>query len=770
MGFVQWIQQQAVAYTVYSLALLAIAVLVGVTVTKLFIVGTKSDKLDYLKNYKKGIFTLIYFISIPLYFFGNLYAAKEIQDGTDVLSCFLSSVKSSFDLVKLDFGMKSVSDSMRADTFYYVTMIICYVITVFNVLLFSASLLWQRLKNFCKKISAYYSKNIYIVVGGNENNKLLLNSLKKSGNKKARGLMLAKPDAEMRDKLYLNGLCYSSFDCVNGGSEDFTKKIKSLLGFRYKHKLYMKKNVTIIINTENDERNLLYIKALGKLLQTEVRAVSGKQLIEVPVIAKEALVMVYVFCKVENQSAFTEIVDKSQGHIGLLNRYEQIAFDFVREYPLTRFMTGEQIDYSNGLIQEDADINVCLVGFGPTNRQIFLKTVSDSQFFAKINGKLVHKKVHYYVYDKQEADNDKNLNQAYFRYGLEFYKEYKAYEKEMLEKDVKGQGDGWNYLPLPDYPADDWYNPEFNPEMVKNNAHFKEHFYKTDINSPEFYEQLKKNIGNNNSYTYIIIAFGEDLENIDLAKKISARLKMWKKSQNTHIFVKVRSSALIDNDKDKDNDKDNDKDKGADGIIKFGATEFVYDLNNIVDNPIRKLAYLKSFTYTRKGEDGIEERRQEAVKKWMESGVEQQNSNFYCCLNLRTKLNLLGYDYEKGDDAKEAVLNEYYEKYFGKSNRDAVDATMFNDGSVRTLLAIQEHQRWNSNYICSGVIPSKKSEIVAGGGKDMKERLVHYNLTTFDGLEEFRKLTGKEVRHYDYRIMDYADLILKDAGYRIIKK
>lgn len=59
MGFVQWIQQLSVTHTVCILALIAMAILLAVTVFRLFVKGTKSDKLEYLRNYKKGQFTII---------------------------------------------------------------------------------------------------------------------------------------------------------------------------------------------------------------------------------------------------------------------------------------------------------------------------------------------------------------------------------------------------------------------------------------------------------------------------------------------------------------------------------------------------------------------------------------------------------------------------------------------------------------------------------------------------------------------------------------
>lgn len=799
MGFVQWIQKQAVAYVVYGVALAAMAALLITSVVKLFAVGIKNDRLDYLKNYKKGQFAIIYLIAIPLYFFGLMHVAA-VKSGTDVLSCFLNAIGSAFGLVKLDFGIDDIAEAMVADKFYYGTMICCFIVTVINVLLFSASLIWQRFKNFCKKLRASFAKTLYVVVGCNAHNITLLSSLKSANDKNSRGVMLAKPDAEMRDKLYLDGICYATFDCENNGEDEFYKKLKSLLGWKYRIGLCTKKNVVVVINTDNDERNLSYAKAFNRLLQNDSRVkekdsegkvVAGKKFVERSVIATSALLTCYTFGEVKNQSAFAEQVKKSKGHLTLLNRYEQIAFDFVDKYPLTRFMTDKHIDYDCGLVNDGVNVNVIFVGFGPTNRRIFLRTVSDAQFFTRVYGKIKHKKVNYFVYDKSDAYNDKNLNQTYFRYSREFYKEYLRYVEEMKKVGVKEGDKAWGYLPLPDYPANDWFNPELNNSIAENSQHFKEHFCITDINSYDFYDGLKNVVCKDDSYTYVIVAFGNDMENIDLAKKISARLAMWGKSDCAYTFVKVRSKTLADNV-----DSATEQNTTAPyGIRTFGSTNSVYDLNKIANNPIRKMAYLKSFKYMRgndKNSNATDDKadqkavaqklktaRDKAVEAWMQSEPEQKMGNFLCCLNLRTKLNLLGLDYVEADKVGNGYkdgLSVFFDLYYGKTAPEEADircdSTVFGDDSTRTLLAVQEHQRWNADYVCSGVIPPTKREIIGSsdGGKDLQNKLTHPNITTFAGLEEYYEITGKDMRKYDYRIMDYADKLLADVGFRIVIK
>ena len=105
-------------------------------------------------------------------------------------------------------------------------------------------------------------------------------------------------------------------------------------------------------------------------------------------------------------------------------------------------------------------------------------------------------------------------------------------------------------------------------------------------------------------------------------------------------------------------------------------------------------------------------------------------------------------------------------------------------------MAIQEHQRWNSFMISRGMIPAtihqiltetsinKKGEPEHTLGKNYALRR-HGNLTSFEGLEQFRKMTAKEtgkteeemdVIKYDYQILDDAYWLLTSCGYKMIKK
>lgn len=144
------------------------------------------------------------------------------------------------------------------------------------------------------------------------------------------------------------------------------------------------------------------------------------------------------------------------------------------------------------MIKDGVNINALLIGFGKTNQQLFLTSVANNQFITNGEDGVKLKKVKYFIFDKNPAENNKNLNHNYSRYKNEC-------------KDVSTE----EHLPLPDYPAE-------------------EYFYRLDVNDVDFYNEIKKiSTTPPQDVNYIVIAFGTDLENIDMAQKLVAKSKEW---------------------------------------------------------------------------------------------------------------------------------------------------------------------------------------------------------------------------------------------------
>ena len=192
-----------------------------------------------------------------------------------------------------------------------------------------------------------------------------------------------------------------------------------------------------------------------------------------------------------------------------------------------------------------------------------------------------------------------------------------------------------------------------------------------------------------------------------------------------------------------------------------------------------------------------------ANERWYKTKSQmQRDSSIFACLSLRFKLNLMGLDYcEKTADGDPLSEEEYFSIY---AKGDLPDTEAYNlrvngksiihygidyPPSLRKNMAIQEHYRWTSFVISRGMVPATKEQILTEtkikngteiytNGKNYGLRR-HGNLTTFDGLVEFRQMLArrdgqpeaiKDRLRFRYQILDDAYWLLTSIGYKIVKK
>lgn len=767
-----------------------LAIVVGVIV-RLFLLK-RDEKLKFLKEFKKGQFALIYIVAIPMYWMGIAYS------GASLWEALLRSVKASIELVVLSYNYSLVSALMADNMFYRVVMDMCFVLVTLNAILFAVTIFHRKMSNYFRKVKmTKMSDKVFVVVGYNEHNVDII----KSASEKTNVVLLSESKDEILDFCFAQKVAHIKFEKGDDLDKLLVKEFKD----------FRKKQINVIINTENESQNLIYVQQVSKVIEEMDLADF--------VIDEKRGINVYVFGEPENMTPYLKYVELTKGCVHYINKYKLVARDFVSNYPLTRYMTEEQIDYDSATIKPDVNMNVVMIGFGKTNQQVFLTSVANNQFLTKIDGKFAQKDVNYFVYDKDDAENDKNLNHTYFRY-----------EHEVLDK-----ADRSKYLPLPPKPA---------------NVVFRQKF---DVNDVEFYESVRRDISDKGSFNYVVIAFGSDMANLDMAAKIVAKLKEWGLYDKTKVFVKIRSNKLSDGIKD--TRATFKKAALKEEFITFGIEKnLVYNLAQIVDENQEMMARDKHLTYaledakhkkviiakdrqavkdgrmtlldyikkwyeddddkaaamvekinapeTEKPTDGrlfakdnkyeIEnDVKKDALKGWYAQSQIQRDNNVYVCMCIREKLNLLGYDYMPRTKDKEDAGAEYIAKYeegdpivYGEE-KDGVKGKLpvrytidFVEGSRRQALAILEHQRWNAYMISNGVIPSTIEQIENGDSKNLALRR-HGNVTTFEGLVEFRKIMAKkencseemtDVIKYDYQIMDDLIWLLNQNGYMIVKK
>lgn len=707
----------------------------------------RHKRITYLRGFKKGRFAVIYATAFPLCFIGRFYVEKNLFES------FFGAIADVFEIVVLKYDFKSIGALLSADDFFKATFYICYIMVGLNIVLFAVSLANHRVWEFFRKIIIRYSgKDRLFIFGSGSQNVDIYNS-----DKERCKVIIDKISDDDRSEYYLNKIPYlsdiSDEEAVekifeNGAVSAISCKIYKII----KKRKSDRSNI-VVINTGSDERNML----LCRKIIDKIKADKDKKKLF-------RTLKVFVFGETGYEAVYEDIEAEGYGCITYINKYKNIGIDFIERYPLAFFMDERQIDYKTSLVKKDININFFMVCFGKVSRQIFLTSVANNQFITEGENGPELKKVRYHIFDKEVAQNNKNLNHSYYR----------------LRDEVKGCNEE-DYLPLPSLPAEETY-------------------YHLDVNDGMFYSVLKECTGRNkNDINFVLVSFGDDLENIDMAQRLVAKCREWD-VKNIVIFVRACERT------------EEQKALEKDGCLFIGnEKETVYNINRIISDKIRDIAIMRNEVYdleyaaSNKNPEEItdeftQDERFKSFKKWhTDMHRIMRESNIYAALSIRAKLNLMGLDYCDVDANNEPALTEeeYFSvyaqndmpRYSGKTavgGRKIIEYDLDFAPSRRQNMAILEHYRWNSYLISKGFVPATVEQIKhekSESGKNTNGRSYslrrHGNLTTFDGLVQFRKIVAerdgisekeKDVIKYDYQILDDLYFFLTKDGYKIIRK
>ena len=698
---------------------------------------SRRERLERMKNFKHGKFAFIYIATIPLFFLAQRFNGQSI-DGA-----FWLSVRACIEVVVLRFDFATVAPLLKENLLFHIAIDILFSLVVLNTLMFTFSFCGQWIYNQISLfVARKFHKKIVVVVGTNKNALDILSSIPKEH----KAMLLGKFTPELKDEAFVRkAAAYQIKE-----EDDIGVLFKKLFGD------FSNRKISVIMELDNDERSLLYVKQFCELIK-------NADLTTIP-LTEDSGLNVFVFTSKLNEDIFAHYTEMSNGIIQLINRHKQISMDFIERYPLTQFMTEREIDYSTATIHDEIDPNVIMIGFGKLNESLFLTSVSNNQFLTVKNGKLQPKVVTYHIYDRYypqgKFTEDSQIHSGYLHHGYLRYKEFLNYSK----------GRENEFLPIIPMPAD----------VIKHSL---------EVTHPDFYSSMRSTLMNENSYNYIIISFGTDMENIELAEKLQQKLMEWEIKSPVKIFVKVRDAKTTNALRDE-----------FPNIILFGSNkDCVYNAKVILREKVERMARLRHLLYTAENEvkksphpDSVTLSDaaicESARKKWYSFNEYQRESNLYACLSARMKLQLCGYDYaEEGTSCSEEFLRAYELNdpripselsIEGKKIWKYSNAEQFRN-SLRWTFAVQEHRRWCANMIVNGFIPCNKREILTLNKQDALQKRKHGNLTTMEGLIEFRNLvaqeTGKtaentDVIRYDYQFMDDIVWLLEKCGYKLIKK
>lgn len=716
--------------TTISLAILIIELLF--VIVNCFL-KERAERISFIRTFKKGKCAIVYFTAIPLYCIGHMY------NGQDFFKAFFGAVNKIINLVVLKYDTGSIDSLMAANPLYKFTIYFTFALVGINALLFTISLTNQHIWCAAQEFKAVVTRRDKLFLFGNNRDNIAIYS---SDKKHSKAIVDSISDKES-EKLYLKKISFVSTPSMEGYVNKIFARLKK-----------MDRQYIIIVNTGDDEKNMT-------LCRNVIDNINAAENIDQLFLN----LRVYVFGDPRYETIYADIVSSASGCIQYANKYQKIAIDFIDKYPFAQFMGEEQIDYSTSLVREGVDINVLMIGFGKTNQQIFMTSVANNQFLTNSKTGPVLKPVQYYIFDKDEAENNKNLNHSYYRY---------KHECSDLDTD--------KYLPLPTIPAEETY-------------------YRLDVNDTEFYDRIRSIVTQNNlDINFVIIGFGTDLENIDMAQKLVEKREEWG-LDNLVVFVKVRTwqqkQTLLEDEN---------------CYFIANEREVVYDIEKIVGDKMFNMAKMRNEVYdleysithepaTIIDEAYLKQHHENSNRSWyMSKSQMERESSIYCCLSLRSKLNLMGLDYcEVGMSDEQGLTEQEYLEIYARDDMPIVGGydvtangkpiityTLDFKHSMRENMAIHEHQRWNSFMISNGMIPSSIDQIVnekkkngkPTNGKNYAVRR-HGNLTTFEGLIEFRKLLAErenkgeaefDVIKYDYQLLDDAYWLLNECGYKIIRK
>ncbi len=680
----------------------------------------RTKKYKQLKSFRKGTFGLIYLGAIPLYLAGNLF--NEIN----LFKAIFDSFSQALLLVALNFKWDVVTPLAQTFFFYKIAVYLCFAAAICNATMFTFSLFARRLRNrYLLRRIASGERDLCVLIGYHAAMQALLGSIDR---KKYDLLLLCPESDEVKEQAFICDCATLPFSY----SDSPLPLLRAYCGNTHV------RNVRIIVNTEDDDKNFLIATVIGeytKSLDIDNFSLDGR-----------CGLSVYVFGSEQSESSYIRLSSATRGCIQCINPHKMVAQHFVEQHPITEGIKEEDIDPVTRTVRDELSLNFVLIGFGRMSRQLLRIHSINSQLLTLRGGVPAPKTIAYHVFDIAKTEYDINLNHGMLRYAT-WYKQ-------------KERG--------PEYPV---------PQTVFNIG-----YNHIDIGDTNFYTELRAKLtrGTERLSNSIVVAYGTDLANIDLAEKLHEKMLEWGLASCTKIYVRVRSSDLAD--------RVVRSNYQSGEILPFGMEiDTIASAPYIISEGMEAMAKRQHLYYTRTDNDMSEkDAYQSAMHTWYDCWNQvQRSSNTYACLSVRMKLQLLGFDVAPLDDPRPDAAKEFCDAYFegadpSKEAMRCYTEEELSDYTVRRhLMTRMEHLRWNAYMISCGYIPAGEQEYLTMSKQQLHEQRMHANIVNFEELLRYRRVIATQrncseadadVIKYDYRLTDNIPHLLAQSGQKIVRK
>ncbi|MBR7095184.1 MAG: hypothetical protein IKC73_03095 [Clostridia bacterium] len=746
----------------------------------------RPDRIAYVRNFKKGKCAIVYVVAVPLFLINNLHVGKTFFEA------LLDGISKAIYLIALKYDTSSVAALAGVLPEFRVTVYVCLAIVILNALMFAFSVFHQSVwEVLSRRAFVHGGGTKCIVIGATAAGRAIYKSCP------TKKMIVGDLSAAEREKLFIANVTYRPFVKGKPVLDWFLSDVDRLAtALRGTHE-----RINIIIAEEDEKRKLYLAGRFVEYMKRRGEAVVGN-------------VEVYVFGNREYEDIYSRYEREAMGCLHYVNEYRQVAVDFVDRYPLTAFMTPAHLDTETSLLTPAAEVTVAMIGFGRTNQQVFLSMVANNQLMTEgPTGAAVPARVSYHLFDRLHTGGHKNLNHNYFRYKHTFFS---ADGTPSVGED--------EYLPLPPMPAEETY-----------------HYF--DINDKSFYEDLRAVIGRGPSaISYIIVSLGADYASIDIANKISAKLSEWG-ADNCHVFVRVKdkdvlrdASVCLDTSRCHPFGTEAETAYEYSRVVRERLSEmaimrhFAYDVERDVKRgpvtaeemeasrrrfytslspleresnlyaclSLRQKLQMMGLDYTEKT---VADRLREATarREALAAATPEDTAALTAAVLEERRLSEAyeALPAEEREDGRTPLSAEEYMAHYARDDRPvftggengaptAIAYPLEPTPSRRTTMAMQEHSRWNAYMILQGFVPATREAILSErradgrytNGKTYEGRR-HGNLTSFEGLREFRRIVAerdgvpeleRDVIKYDYQLLDGAFWLLDENGYKIYKR
>ena len=527
------------------------------------------------------------------------------------------------------------------------------------------------------------------------------------------------------------------------------------------HYLKFAKNRVNFISTTKDDTMTL------KRLSIFANAYS-----EMPHLFKK--VYFYVCASNENIDLYTSVIDISEfrNHIILFSRYSNFANKFISEHPITELFTEEHLDYSKACLRDNVRLTNVFLGFGKYNQEILDQVLIHTNLFkvdSKTN-KFVPYRVKTHIFDVKDIVVDQSADS---NAGL-----------LMSNSDA----------------------PHF--EIIKHERInvFNQSFLKS------IDEIVNENISREIKDCYaFFVSCGSDPINIETALELKDKYSHLVNKMIIYCRVKSLTSVplyRVDNDQVKEKYR---------GIVFIGETSSIDNHDIIVNRSLESFAINKNIKYLQRT-NAVS--KSEALELWMNLPSIKRYNNSSVYINLKFKLQLMGLDFCPKND-KGISKDQFIKKYLGgiENYKEEFERLLKYDyqdyyvmspvNNPRNLLALAEHDRWNSYFLSYGYkrmpLEQIKYDYDLANDKIIVKKddiitKVHACICDAESLDEYHKYNATQLKklsdklnkeypdkhidltknpsyqslvdtfYYDYDSVDEIYEVLEENGFSIVER